>query len=282
MVADKSQRLCSKRYQLKDAAVAELERLDSRDSSTLMTDNSSTATRDGFGLAAGRSMARQYVFPYDAEDIKAHKFFKGMPWDRLHMMPPPFIPKVRAEDDTQYFDDDFKSDPIDSSESASEADNNDGGDNPTHPQKNGDPMDKDYAAKNEQEEKGGSIDEALERFDINMQMKALGWIATPYDSSRLKDIEAEIGQLVISGLPTSDGEALIRFVERHGKRERRRPRDRLLRNAETKKISMELRKRNAFLGYTWRRMNPYTTLATYDRNVEASLAVMRSSHRGCF
>ncbi|KAL1902833.1 hypothetical protein Sste5346_000744 [Sporothrix stenoceras] len=278
MVAEKSQRLCSKRYQLKDAAIAELERIDSRDSSTSVADNGSTSSsRDNLGLAAGRSMARQYVFPYDAEDIKSHKFFKGMPWERLHMMPPPFIPKMRAEDDTQYFDDGFKSDTDDSSESEPEADDEEkaGGDL-THHQKDGNAMDK------EQRFEGESMDEALENFDVNVQMKALNWIATPYDSSRLKVIEAEIGQLVTSGLPTTDGEALIRFVEKYGKKERRRPRDRLLRNAKTKKISMELRKRNAFLGYTWRRMNPYTTLANYDRSVEASLAVMRSSHRGCF
>lgn len=266
-MADKSQRVCSKRYQLKDAAVAELERLDARDS---------------FGLAAGRSMARQYVFPYDAEDIKAHKFFKGLPWERLHMMPPPFVPKVRAEDDTQYFDDGFQSDADDSSESTPPLNSNECVDDPARPQENGDFMDKDYAADNGEEGKGDSMDEALEGFDVNVQMKALGWIATPYDSSRLKVIEAEIGQLVTSGLPTTNGEALIRFVERYGKKERRRPRDRLLRDSKTKKISMELRKRNAFLGYTWRRMNPYTSLANYDRNVEASLAVMRSPHRGCF
>lgn len=235
-----------------------------------MADNgSNSASRDNFGLAAGRSMARQYVFPYDGEDIKNHKFFKGMPWDRLHMMPPPFVPKMRTEDDTQYFDDGFKSDTDDSSESEAEAEA-DG------EEAAGDLMDKGQGLK------GDSIDEALECFEAKVQMKALNWIATPYDSSRLKVIEAEIGQLVASGLPVTGGELLIQFVEKYGKKERRRPRDRLLRNAKTKKVSMELRKRNAFLGYTWRRMNPYTTLASYDRSVEASLAVMRSSHRGCF
>ncbi|ERT03103.1 AGC/NDR/NDR protein kinase [Sporothrix schenckii ATCC 58251] len=276
-----SQRLCSKRYRLKDTAISELERLDSRDGSTVMTDNGSTTSRDGFGLAAGRSIARQYVFPYDAEDIKAHKFFKGLPWERLYMMPPPFVPKLRTEDDTQYFDDSFKSDTDGSSESASEADKNEAARAPSPPPKDDDFMEKDYAAKNKKE-MADRIDEALQGFDVNIQMRALTWVATPFDSSRLKAIEAEIGQLVALGLPMADGEALIRFVAKFGKKERKRPRDRLLRNAKTKKISMELRKRNAFLGYTWRRMNPHTTLANYDRNEEGSLAVMRSTHRGCF
>ena len=44
------------------------------------------------------------MFPYDAEDIKAHKWFKGIPWEHLHELQPPFVPQIRSIDDTQYFE----------------------------------------------------------------------------------------------------------------------------------------------------------------------------------
>ncbi|CAK7219619.1 hypothetical protein SCUCBS95973_003876 [Sporothrix curviconia] len=275
LVADRSRRLCSKRYQLKDAAIAEL---------TKIADGGHTPSKDRFGLAAGRSMARQYVFPFDAEDIKAHKFFKGLPWERLHQMPPPFVPKIRSDDDTQYFDDgDMFDDDDESTEIPTPRCSKEGdGKDKNREAAAGGYVDNPPAAMNNKHDEEDSIDEALEAFDVVVQMKALGWVATPYDSSRLKAIEAEIGQLIAHGLSTSDGEALLRFVERYGKREKKRPRDRLLRDRETKKVSMELRKRNAFLGYTWRRMGPYKAVLRHNGGVEASLAVMRSSHRGCF
>ena len=240
-------------------------------------------------------MARQYVFPFDAEDIKAHKFFKGLPWERLHQMPPPFVPKIRSEDDTQYFDDsdafddndessDFSSPQCSKEENVKDREAHEGGNRAGELllKDAAGCLGKELAAKTRREDGEDSMDVALEAFDVAVQMKALGWIPTPYDSARLKTIEAEIGQLIALGMSTSDGEALLRFVERYGKREKKRPRDRLLRDRKTRSISMELRKRNAFLGYTWRRMGPYKAVLRHNRGVETSLAAMRSSHRGCF
>ncbi|CAK7271426.1 hypothetical protein SEPCBS119000_004600 [Sporothrix epigloea] len=284
LVTDKSRRLCSKRYQLKDAAIEELAKI---------TDSGRVLGKDSFCLAAGHGMARQYVFPFDAEDIKAHKFFKGLPWERLSQMPPPFIPKIRSDDDTRYFEDSAIFDDDDDDESTdpprwSDRDNDKG----NHVKKGVDITDKPLevatmckeeilAAKAEKGGKRGLIDKALKAFDAAVQMKALSWIATPCDSQRLKAIETEIEQLIALGLSTADGEALLHFVERFGKREKKRPRDRLLRDQKTKKIAMELRKRNAFLGYTWRRMGSYKAMIKQERGAEASLALMRSSNRGC-
>ena len=47
---------------------------------------------------------------------------------------------------------------------------------------------------------------------------------------------------------------LKQIVRVYGKKERKRPRDRLLRDGSTKDVAMDVRKANAFLGYTWRRM----------------------------
>lgn len=41
-----------------------------------------------------------------SEDVKAHKWFKGVDWDMVYTreIPPPWIPKVRNNTDTQYFE----------------------------------------------------------------------------------------------------------------------------------------------------------------------------------
>ncbi|KAK4042452.1 hypothetical protein C8A01DRAFT_44583 [Parachaetomium inaequale] len=87
LITDKEYRLCSERYRMKDL---------------ITTSSSSSAS----GAAAKmRDFAGRYVFPYDAEDIKAHKWFRHIPWERLHELEPPLVPKLRAVDDTHYFDD---------------------------------------------------------------------------------------------------------------------------------------------------------------------------------
>ena len=46
-----------------------------------------------------------HVFPNDAEDIKAHPFFEDIPWSRLHLQRPPFVPEVRPDQSiTKYFE----------------------------------------------------------------------------------------------------------------------------------------------------------------------------------
>jgi hypothetical protein len=44
------------------------------------------------------------------------------------------------------------------------------------------------------------------------------------------------------------------FVKRYGRKEKKRPRDRLLRDRDFAPKVLELRKRGAFLGYTYRRI----------------------------
>ncbi|KAL1841597.1 hypothetical protein VTJ49DRAFT_6907 [Mycothermus thermophilus] len=86
LITDKEYRLCSERYRMKDLAMA----------STGSASNTSSRMQD---------FAGRYVFSYDAEDIKAHKWFRSIPWDRLHQLESPLVPKLRSVDDTQYFDD---------------------------------------------------------------------------------------------------------------------------------------------------------------------------------
>ena len=45
-----------------------------------------------------------------AEEIIAHRWYKGFDWDGLAncVLPPPWIPTLRAADDTKYFDEESR------------------------------------------------------------------------------------------------------------------------------------------------------------------------------
>ncbi|KAG7293374.1 hypothetical protein NEMBOFW57_003422 [Staphylotrichum longicolle] len=113
LITDREYRLCSERYRMKDLVTSS---------------SSSSSSKAGSRM---RDFAGRYVFPYDAEDIKAHKWFRNMPWERLHELEPPIVPRLRSVDDTQYFDDGGSvSDDVSESEAEDEghavADANDG------------------------------------------------------------------------------------------------------------------------------------------------------------
>lgn len=46
----------------------------------------------------------QHVYVNDAESIKRHPFFQGIPWSELSHLTPPFVPKVKSADSTKYFE----------------------------------------------------------------------------------------------------------------------------------------------------------------------------------
>jgi protein kinase X len=41
-----------------------------------------------------------------ADDVKKHKWFKGVDWDMVanRKIPPPWVPQIKKSDDTHYFD----------------------------------------------------------------------------------------------------------------------------------------------------------------------------------
>lgn len=193
IIQEKEHRLCSRRYRSKDHI------------------NSSRRNQD----QAGRC-----VYPDDAEDIKAHKWFRDIQWDRIHTMTPPFVPNIKSVDDTHYFDEE---DSI-SDFSASVA----------------------YV-----QPAIGDIAEALKIFNKDLRMLAAGFIERPYDSLKLRKVEKEIDAFDI---PTEQKTFLKEFAKRYGRKEKKRPRDRLLRDRDLAPRVLELRKRGAFLGYTYRRI----------------------------
>lgn len=297
LIQDKETRLCSQRYQYKD----------------IQQSSTSSGSRGHVALAG------RFVFPYDAEDIKAHKWFRGVPWERLHELDPPFVPLLRSIDDTQYFDDD---EPL---TDFSDSDDDDGdqplprpetstpvadfdvmaGDGgvptvptqnlqssaastvnhvqlPTPPSSNPESPVQEQTRNSttpmattprigpagaaaahiskKRAEREVHLDQALQPFDRSIQLAVRSWLAMPYDSIRLRNFEMQVD--MEPGLRASERDILKALARAYGKKEKRRPRDKLLRDPVTKKAALEERKKTAFMGYDWRRLQtqPLTRL----------------------
>lgn len=260
-------------------------------------------SQQALDVPAQTNFAGRFVFPYDAEDLKGHRWFKGVPWDRLHELNPPFVPMIRSPDDTQYFDDEEPiTDFSDSEEDDDEEEDRpvpepetsaavigidaaigrDGAnDNTTMVAANHEPTSSvtstpvleqqstsREARRPAQEvtpvtaisaaisskrrvERNLHLAQALKRFDREIQEAVQSWLAMPYDSIRLHNFEMQVDAEV--GLQASERDALKALVRVYGRKEKKRPRDKLLRDPSTKKAVLQERKRSAFLGYDWQR-----------------------------
>jgi hypothetical protein len=158
------------------------------------------------GQAVGARRSRnlkttgQIVFPHDAEDIKAHPFFRNIQWSTLHISRPPFVPRVHGgQPITKYFDDEAE------------------------------------------------IMSASDHLDSSSYEVAEGPLAA---------IEEEVAPLLEPNTQvplTSEG--ISKSFQKIGrrKREKKRPRDKILRDPQVGRTVLEIRKKGAFVGYTYRR-----------------------------
>ena len=162
----------------------------------------------------------RYVYANDAEDIKVHRWFKDIDWTRMHLMSPPFIPEMRYMEDTRYFDEEEPISDVSSSKGS------------IHPSPD-------------------DIKEALRPFNREIQILATEFITKSHDTAKLRKIDREIDNFNLGEIQKV---YLKEFVKTYGQKERKRPRDRLLRDKECRDRVLEIRKRGAFLGYSYRRI----------------------------
>lgn len=161
----------------------------------------------------------QIVFPNDAEDIKAHPFFRNIQWSTLHLTRPPFVPRVHGDQPiTKYFDEETEimsgSDHLDSS---------------------------------------------------SYECHEFESIPVPATVADIKEPQA--GSLDNKrGIPAPAYDMMYRSIRKMRRRkEKKRPRDKLLRDPQVGRTVLEIRKRGAFIGYTYRR--PTFILADIEENV---------------
>ena len=190
LLQEKEHRICSTKYRCNDYVHSK------RFPGQLVARRADPSVQDYQG---------NYVYPDDAIDIKNHRFFKHISWDRLHLTRPPFVPDVSSRDDTKYFDEDEPISDVD--DAASATDNQD--------------------------------------WDQEMHGLAPG-------TARVTQVDGAQGQ----------HDSRIRVVESNtGKcspkiKEKKRPRDKVLRDKEVGRKVLDIRKQGAFIGYTYRRRQP--------------------------
>lgn len=154
--------------------------------------------------------AGRHVYSNDAEDIKRHVFFAGIPWCSMHKERPPFVPKVRSDDSTKYFESEEQilgSDSVNQDDPSAEA--------------------------------------------AAAAASATVVLADEHDDQAMADLlDGPTGD----NADRKDPKSAIPPAKKGKKdKQKKRPRDRLLRDPKTAKLVMEARKKSAFLGYTYRR-----------------------------
>ena len=204
MLQGKEHRLCSQQYKQNDYQF-----------SRLGPDQTVTTRADKHS----RDYQGHFVYADDATDIKAHPFFHGLSWERLHLSRPPFVPDVKGRDDTKYFDEE---EPISDVDDAS------------------------------------STCSALEH---EAAIESIQKIAPAVHTLQLDGANAPRNK---TGSRKADKDPSPGMAQANGKskatkpKEKKRPRDRALRDPQVGRTVLELRKRGAFLGYTYRRPRVYT------------------------
>ena len=201
ILQEKEHRLCSKKYMANDY------------------ENTSRAT----AATHNQDYQGNFVYPDDATEIKAHPFFQGVTWDRLHLSRPPWVPVVKGKDDTTYFDEDEPISDVDDASSFS----------------------------SEQE----LLDqEAFEEAVAAEYAKRMNECHCLEDLDQVRMIN-EIIMAESTKIDALEAARELKFANKKDGRikEKKRPRDRILRDRDVGKQVLELRKKGAFLGYTYRR-----------------------------
>lgn len=205
----------------------------------------------------------RFVHPDDANDVKAHKFFRGVPWDRLHLMQPPFIPNVTGWEDTRYFEEDVPISDVEdspstcsycnhSSKSSLKSNHETSSASPKKDDNIEESHDKIYEIEADIEEIEDNIEAAHEKIgqthDNIEESKDTKWnaneVPSPVDEQPQPQSTKPQQQEVVKEAHTMKSKLT---------RARKRARDKLLRDKDVGKQVMEIRKKSAFLGYTWRR-----------------------------
>jgi serine/threonine protein kinase len=233
-----------------------------------------------------RDIRGHFVYPNDADDLKRHAFFNGIDWDNLHINKPPFIPRVKSWEDTKYFEEeDPVSDMSDSTDEEEEDQYNaeirrsecspgfiDAAENtpPNTAKPHGDTHlsghhqeDQKIVPSNPVMPKEEHEDDIEHQYEVAQPMPNPLMAPAQMDGHDGHDFPAMVP------LPTPpsstmqhagqsythvvDAEPVVAKASKKKRKEKKRPRDKILRDPTTGRTAMKLRKQGAFLGYEYRK-----------------------------
>lgn len=197
-----------------------------------------------------------FVYAGDAEDIKRHSFFRDIDWDTLHLRRPPYIPRVRGWDDTKYFQEEEPISDIDTATTVDETTPAVGaGITVQHSQEKASQV-----SQHHQEAQNIVPSTSLKPPCDNSAMPDGDLGGGSGSQSRLiparQNETPMTGGTLVGTRGHMDAQADTVATEnvkmKAKKREKKRPRDIILRDPVAGPAALETRKRGAFLGYEYR------------------------------
>ena len=265
LLQEKEIRLCSRKY-------------DNNDFTRNMTAGLHVRQFD----KAHKDFRGHFVYPDDAVDLRRHAFFDGIDWQNLHVTKPPFVPRVKNWEDTKYFDEE---EPV--SDMSTSSDNHPAGESdPDLPEYKDAIENQPPNLSNLPEESrlSGHLHEDQKIVPSNpavIKQKLEDEVENRYEPaqptpnplmtpSQMDGHDGHECYAPMVPLPTPpgsvkqaaershthvvDAEPVIEVpCKKKRKKEKKRPRDKILRDATTGKVAMKLRKQGAFLGYEYRK-----------------------------
>lgn len=220
LLVEKEKRLCSRKYRLNDYTTQ---------------------------LIAGRPVKfaadkhhknyeGYFVYPDDADDLKRHPFFNGIPWTSMLKRRAPFKPKVENWEDTKYFEEDHPISDIDNASSDDE------------------PPAATDAKENQvllspPGSKASQHQHEDQHIVPSVAIKPSGAaLAMPQQVTEEQTQASSPILMEQTQIPVPPAETI---VKKHKKKERKRPRDKILRDPISGREALKLRKDGAFQGYAY-------------------------------
>ncbi|KAK4181017.1 putative serine/threonine-protein kinase [Triangularia setosa] len=310
LIVEKENRLCSKRYKMKDLVMGAMGGQGGTGQGMgqqgMMTSSMSAPSLPALGFAAmgnfdgngggggggpvqtpnarlTKDYTGRFVFPYDAEDIKAHRWFKTIMWEHLHQMTPPHVPVLDSADDATYFDDESLSDWSESSREDSPPPPSEDDEDEIEKER----LDKegyhgmskrmlDQLVEDQKRMEEGMHEEGKARLmsQLRRRPSLQRWVMeamrqAPFDVNYYGGLEREIDKTgPEQGITLEEKDVMKTYLFRYGCRvyrdgepkaakdkkedkKKKRPRDKILRDKEMGKVAMDVRRRTAFAGYEW-------------------------------
>ncbi|OJJ45377.1 hypothetical protein ASPZODRAFT_581180 [Penicilliopsis zonata CBS 506.65] len=189
-----------------------------------------------------RNYQGYFVYPDDAIEIKSHPFFRGIRWDILHLQRPPLMPRVRGWEDTRYFEGSACL--------------------------NGDEDDDTESTSSENTECIGQqrVSEPTSHRTSELARDLKPHNENELGSSAVPEVDDPDFFSPLAGCKrTADHSEPPQKKRKKRQKTRVRPRDKILRDKGVGKRVLEMRKKDAFWGYTYRRPNPIHTLFNDER-----------------
>lgn len=221
----------------------------------------SSAFHMGGGL--GDSQLRKHVYSNSANDIKTHPFFHGLQWNAMHTIRPPFVPIIHSEQEiTKYFENADHTIPSNSAILPTTSPPT----SPTASQEQQTVSDDRSVIPDQQEVTKAKMEIGLHELsdrEFGMMKRAAGDLWHDWKVRRIEELQQQArrcdpppNSVSSRCVPANVLGGKSKQTYKGKRRVKPRPQDPILRDATVGREALELRKKGAFVGYTFKRIQP--------------------------